>query len=118
MRRSGVQSNPADPRIIALAESGVSMETVAAACDEAKAAKPGERIPPGYVLAIIERWGKEARRAGDGMTHGPPARGAGKATAAQERARVSEVLTGRRVGDGQGGSGGGRDIAGEAVRVA
>lgn len=50
----------------------------------------------------------------------PNARASPRATAAQEREQVSMVLTGRKAGDGQGGSGGGRerDITGEAVRVA
>jgi len=46
--------------MIALAAQGVAPETVTAACEEAKRAKPGERIKPGYVLAILARWSKEA----------------------------------------------------------
>jgi hypothetical protein len=46
--------------MIALADQGVQPETVTAACEEAKRAKPSERIPPGFVLAILERWAKEA----------------------------------------------------------
>lgn len=60
MRAAGVQSQPADPRIIALAEQGVSLETVTAACDEGKRSKPGERLGVGYVVAILQRWAKEA----------------------------------------------------------
>jgi uncharacterized protein YdaU (DUF1376 family) len=60
MRAGGVQSQPADPRIIALSQQGVTVETVQAACAEAKAAKPNESIGVGYVVAIIQRWAKEA----------------------------------------------------------
>lgn len=60
MRKAGVESQPADPRLIALAEQGVSVETVAAACAEAKKAKPNESIGVGYVVKILERWAKDA----------------------------------------------------------
>ena len=60
MRASGVMAQPADPRVMALADQGVQPETVTAACDEAKRCKPGERIPPGLVIAILERWAREA----------------------------------------------------------
>lgn len=62
MRAFGIQSNPADPRLIALAEQGVSVETVRAACEDAKRAKPDERIAPGYIVSIIERWAAEASK--------------------------------------------------------
>jgi uncharacterized protein YdaU (DUF1376 family) len=61
MRKHGVMSNPGDPRLIALGNQGVSVETIEAACEEAKTCKPGERIGPAYVAAIIERWSKEAK---------------------------------------------------------
>ena len=60
MRSAGIEVQPADPRMIALAVQGVSADTVSAACGEAKRAKPGERIKPGYVVAILDRWAKEA----------------------------------------------------------
>jgi hypothetical protein len=60
MRKAGVQSQPADPRLIALAEQGVTPETVEAACAEAKKSKPNESIGVGYVAKIIERWAKDA----------------------------------------------------------
>lgn len=60
MRTAGVMATPADPRVIALAEQGVSLETVQAACEEAKQSKPGEVIGIGYVAAILQRWAKEA----------------------------------------------------------
>ena len=60
MRRFGISSNPGDLRLIALAEQGVSTESVQAACEAAKKAKPDEAIPAAYVLAILERWAKDA----------------------------------------------------------
>ncbi len=60
MREFGIQANPADPRLIALAEQKVMPETVRAACEEAKRSKPNERIAAGYIVSIIERWAKEA----------------------------------------------------------
>ncbi len=60
MRAFGINSNPGDLRLIALADQGVSVETVQAACEAAKKAKPNEAIPMAYVLSILERWAKEA----------------------------------------------------------
>jgi uncharacterized protein YdaU (DUF1376 family) len=60
MRTFGINSNPGDLRLIALADQGVTVETMQAACDAAKKAKPSESISPAYVLAIVERWAKEA----------------------------------------------------------
>lgn len=62
MRAEGIEAQPHDPRVMALAEQGVSSETVAAACREAKATKPGERVPFGYVVGIVERWARDAKR--------------------------------------------------------
>ena len=60
MRAFGISSNPGDPRLIALAEQGVAVETMQAACEEAKRVKRDEPIPPGFVFSILERWAKEA----------------------------------------------------------
>jgi len=60
MRSFGVMSNPADPRLMAIADQGVTAETVKAACEQAKRSKPNEPIGPAYVIAILERWAKEA----------------------------------------------------------
>jgi len=38
----------------------VTVESVKAACEAAKKAKPNESIPTAYVLSILERWAKEA----------------------------------------------------------
>jgi hypothetical protein len=60
MRAGGVQTQPADPRLIALAEQGVTPETITAACEEAKASKPNQNIKAGYIFAILERWAADA----------------------------------------------------------
>ncbi|SDC69830.1 Uncharacterized conserved protein YdaU, DUF1376 family [Massilia sp. PDC64] len=60
MRELGIMGQPADPRLIALADQGVSVETMRAACEDAKRSKPNERIAPAYVFAILERWAREA----------------------------------------------------------
>lgn len=60
MRQHGIQSQPGNPMLLALCEQGVALETIAAACDEAKRSKPGESIGLTYVVRIIERWAKEA----------------------------------------------------------
>jgi uncharacterized protein YdaU (DUF1376 family) len=60
MREFGIQSNPADPRLIAIAEQGVLAETVRAACEDAKRSKKGQLIFPAYVFSILERWATEA----------------------------------------------------------
>lgn len=62
MRSNGIDSQPADPRLIALAEQGVTPETVAAACQEAKRAKPGQRIGVAYVAAILTTWAADAAK--------------------------------------------------------
>jgi hypothetical protein len=60
MNAAGVKAQPADPRLIALAGQGVTPETVTAACETARQSKPNENISVCYVVAIVERWAKEA----------------------------------------------------------
>lgn len=62
LRKHGVQCQPADPRVIALAEQGIDIETVKAACEQAAQSKPGERIGIGYVVKILERWAADAKK--------------------------------------------------------
>ncbi|WP_224031178.1 hypothetical protein [Paraburkholderia caribensis] len=62
MRSCGIEASPADPRLQALAAQGVERETVEAAAGTAKRSRPNARIPPGYVISIIERWAAEARQ--------------------------------------------------------
>lgn len=58
-RANGVRCQPADPRLLQLAAQGVTPETVAAACMEAKESSP-DSLNLGYVIKIIERWAKKA----------------------------------------------------------
>lgn len=62
MRAFGIMSNPGDPRLVALADQGVAVETITAACEQAKRSKPNEPIGPGYVFAILERWAADASK--------------------------------------------------------
>jgi hypothetical protein len=66
MRAGGINAQPADPRLIALADQGVLPQTVAAACTEAKQARPGERIGVAYVVAILNRWSADATKVAAG----------------------------------------------------
>lgn len=99
MRAAGVDARPGDPRIMALAHQGISPETVSAACEEAKRARPDERIGPAYVVRIVERWAKDAALI---AAHGAVAHGkAGHGGAHGERKRVMEGLTGWRADGGR-----------------
>jgi len=69
---AGIKTQPADPRLIALADQGVTVQTVEAACTEAKAAKPNEVIGLGYVAAILTRWAADASKIDAGRAV-PPA---------------------------------------------
>lgn len=60
-RAKGIKTQPADPRLIALAAQGVTVDLINSACDEAKECKPNEIIGLAYVLAILERWAKSAK---------------------------------------------------------
>ena len=60
MRKHSIDSQPGDPRIIAAANAGVTVETIEAACGEAKSKKQGQRISAGYVVSIAEAWTREA----------------------------------------------------------
>lgn len=59
MRQAGITAQPANPRIVAAAELGITPEVMADACAEAHATHPGERIAANYVLSIVERWQRE-----------------------------------------------------------
>lgn len=91
MRKHSVAAQPGDPRIIAAADAGVTVEAVEAACAEAKDAKPGERISAGYVIAIAERWTREA------ATPKPSARASPQPRSYHDdRADTLAKLTGRK----------------------
>ena len=83
-RRHGVQCQSADPRLIALADAGVTVETVGAACDHAKQSKPGERVGIGLVAAIVTRWEKQAAGVNGSAGTAPPARASPRRSAAVE----------------------------------
>ncbi len=87
MRKNGVDSQPADPRVIAMAAQ-VDVDTVIAACKAARESKPHERIGVGYIVKILERWSKEAAEIN---VVGAKPRG----TRDEENKRVLDELTGR-----------------------
>ena len=60
MRSHGIMMQPGDPRVVEIAKQGVSPETVSAACEHAKKAKPGESIAGGYIIAILQTWARDA----------------------------------------------------------
>ncbi|WP_063892748.1 YdaU family protein [Burkholderia ubonensis] len=62
MRRHSIDAHPGDPRIIAAAEAGMTVETIEAACAEAKASDPTGRIKAGFVVAIAQRWTADAAK--------------------------------------------------------
>lgn len=62
MRRHSIEAQPGDPRIIAAAEQGISVETIEAACAEAKTSDPSGRIKAGFVIAIAQRWTADAAK--------------------------------------------------------
>jgi uncharacterized protein YdaU (DUF1376 family) len=95
MRKHGVMSQPGDPRLIALATQGVSVETVEAACQEAKQSKPNERISPAYIAAIVQRWSTEAK-AIDATGAKPPEQRAGNPPKEIDRWWTSESGIQRR----------------------
>lgn len=72
-RQSGVEANSANPEVIALAEQGVTAETVAAACEEARRRKPGERLPVAYVARVLESWARRAAGTRANGAQAPPA---------------------------------------------
>jgi hypothetical protein len=59
-REHGVKCQPADPQLIALAEQGVTVDVVNAACIDGKRSKAGQPINLGYVVGILKRWTAEA----------------------------------------------------------
>ena len=99
MRKASISgAQPSNPRIIALAEAGITPEIVSDACDEAHRAHPDESVGVAYVCSILERWQSEARRLHVSNGHPPPARASPAAAfdeRAQDRKRAIDVLTGR-----------------------
>jgi uncharacterized protein YdaU (DUF1376 family) len=93
MRRFGISSNPGDMRLIALADQGVSADSVQAACEAAKKAKPDEAIPAAYVLAILERWAKDA--ADLNATGATPPRASPRQAANANMQRLNDRINGQ-----------------------
>ena len=89
MRRHSIEAQPGNPKIIAAAEAGVTVETVEAACAEAKSKKQGQRINAGYVISIAQAWTLEAAAP-------RPAGSARPQSYHDERADVIAQLTGRK----------------------
>lgn len=92
MRRHSIEAQPGDPRLIAAAEAGVTVATIEAACAQAKAAKPNERIPPNYVVTIAMNWTADAAAPRAPQARASPQRAANHH---DERAHTIAVLTGR-----------------------
>jgi len=59
-RSRGVRVQGAgDERVKAIAEQGVSIDTIRAACEEAKQSYPDEPVSIGLVLRILQRWARQ-----------------------------------------------------------
>lgn len=115
LRAEGIDSQPADPRLIAMADQGVTAETLQAAAAEAKRAKPGERIPVGYVIGIVERWAKDAAGVAASGATKPVAKMGGRQAAISNYAAQAAAARGEsneRAASSE------RDITGESVRIA
>lgn len=96
MRAAGVMTQPADPRMLALAAQGIEPATVTAACEEAKRAKPNEPVKPGYVLAILDRWAKDAAAMRVSGAAQPRASPSGYQTANDKAKDLADRLTGKK----------------------
>jgi hypothetical protein len=92
MRKHSVDAQPGDPRVIAAAEAGITVETVEAACAEAKSSDPTGRIKAGFVLAIAERWTRDAAAP---RPAGVAARPGFTNARDESRQRAYQVLTGK-----------------------
>ncbi|MGF6920168.1 hypothetical protein [Paraburkholderia sp. 40] len=90
MRQANITgAQPSNPRIVALADAGVTPEVVNDACEEAHRVHPHEAIPVAYVCSILERWQREPQQAnGHGSSPAFDER-------SKDRKRTVEGLTGR-----------------------
>lgn len=96
-RKAGIMTQPANPVLIELAEQGVTVETVVAACDAAATAKPGERVPLGYVVSILKRWAADAGKVKVQGAAQPRASPGGQYQTANEKAKsLADRLTGKK----------------------
>jgi len=73
----------------------VSVDTVVAACEEAKRSKPNERIGPVYVFRILERWATEAAQLRASGARPPTARASpsGRQTQQDKAQALADRLT-------------------------
>ena len=94
MQGAGIVARSGDPRLMALATQGVDVETVVAACSEAKRARPNEKIGMAYVVKIVERWARDAN-----AIAARGARAHGRVCVHEERKRALNELTGRVDGE-------------------
>ncbi|OYD64824.1 UNVERIFIED_ORG: hypothetical protein BDU10_7445 [Burkholderia sp. CF145] len=93
MRKAHITgAQPANPRIIALADAGVTSEAVTEACDEAHRQHPDESISAAYVLTILERWQRQPQRA-NGHANGHASHSFDERS--KDRKRAIDGLTGR-----------------------
>lgn len=90
MRGAGIVAAAADPRLMELARQGVDVDTIVAACSEAKRARPDERIGMAYVVKIVERWARDAN-----AIAARGARAHGRVCVHEERKKALNELTGR-----------------------
>ena len=90
MQEAGIKAAAGDPRLMALASQGVDVDTVLAACSEAKRARPDESIGMAYVVKIVERWSRDASSI---LARG--ARAHGRVCIHEERKKALNELTGR-----------------------
>ena len=60
MRRYTIDANPAHPTVIAIAEQDVSLETIEAACKDAREKKPNESISAAYIAKKLAGWKQSA----------------------------------------------------------
>lgn len=91
MRRYSIPANPSHPSVIALAEQGVDLETLEAACLETREAKPNEAIAVNYIVKKLEGWKRQV----DGMNVRGASRPPPQRSYHDERADTIAGLTGR-----------------------
>ncbi|WP_250533958.1 YdaU family protein [Caballeronia sp. AZ10_KS36] len=60
MRRYSIPATPSNPSVIALAQQGIDLATLEAACAETREAKPNEAIAVNYIVKKLESWAKQA----------------------------------------------------------
>lgn len=98
MRKFGINADPGNPLLRKLADDGVTVETMQAACEQAKRSKPNEAISPAYVIAIVQRWAKEAA-ALNAKGAGQPRASPGYQTPNEKAKDLAERLTGKKKND-------------------